>query len=299
MKIFFFQCFQMETSSPSTNTLGSLVDPSLQACKTRAVLTEAQAVEIFLIKIANDDVPKRSRRSAAAVARQFGVSDKAVRDIWTGRTWFRELMHLDPARAAMPERLKRPGRPRGRRDAQPTRKQDKCSSDSTSTSSASDGDGHDDAYSGSSPATTPLADMVCPDLQNIRILPIHLPPFIPGDSGSIPGTQHSSGCAQPTPRQQAADAQDGPQSLASSGCFDAKETAAPLPESSSADDPFHDDWRFWPPAAAGNLDGGGSDGAQAKADEVMDVGEEEMGVLLWGRWARHEGPPSSPTQIGT
>ena len=48
---------------------GSLVDPSLQACKTRAVLTEAQAVEIFLIKIANDDVPKRSRRSAAAVAR--------------------------------------------------------------------------------------------------------------------------------------------------------------------------------------------------------------------------------------
>ena len=45
-------------SSHNTLTLRSIVDPSLQACKTRAVLTEAQAVEIFLIKIANDDVPK-------------------------------------------------------------------------------------------------------------------------------------------------------------------------------------------------------------------------------------------------
>ena len=285
-------------SSHNTLTLRSIVDPSLQACKTRAVLTEAQAVEIFLIKIANDDVPKRSRRSAAAVARQFGVSDKAVRDIWTGRTWFRELMHLDPARAAMPERLKRPGRPRGRRNAQQTRKEDKCSSDSTLTSS-SDGDGHDDAYPGSSPVASPLADMLCPNLQNICLLPIHRQPYPHVDFGSIPGSQHSSDGVQPTPHQQAEDAQDGPKSLASSGGFDAKETAAPLPESSNADDPFHDDWRFWPPAAAGSLDGGGSDGAQAKADEVMDVSEEEMGVLLWGRWPKDEEPPSSPTQIGT
>ena len=91
--------------------------PSLLACKTRAVLTEAQAIEIYQIKQKNDSSKHGVRRcSAASIARQFGVSDKAVRDIWMGRTWFRELMHLDPARATMPERLKLPGRPRGKRN---------------------------------------------------------------------------------------------------------------------------------------------------------------------------------------
>ena len=251
----------------------SSIDPSLQACKTRAVLTEAQAVEIFLIKIANDDVPKRSRRSAASVARQFGVSDKAVRDIWTGRTWFRELIHLDPARAAMPERLKRPGRPRGRRDTQRTRKEDRSSGDSTSTWSASDGDDYDDAYSGSSPATSPLADFLGPDLQNICRPPSYGQPCSAGHSAVLPESQHSRNGVQPTPHHQAADVQDGPPSLASSGCFYAKETAAPLPESSRADDPFHDDWRFWPPAAAGNLDGGGGDAARGEVAREEAAGE--------------------------
>ena len=86
---------------------------SLKACKTRAILSEAEAIQIFLIKLENDankwNVP---RRSATEVARHFGVSDKAVRDIWMGRTWFHELIHLDPERATMPGRLKRPGRPK-------------------------------------------------------------------------------------------------------------------------------------------------------------------------------------------
>ena len=48
--------------------------------KRHAVLTEKQAVHIF----ENRTAP------APALARQYGVSVKAIRDIWIGRTWARE-----------------------------------------------------------------------------------------------------------------------------------------------------------------------------------------------------------------
>jgi hypothetical protein len=85
--------------------------PSVQACKTRTVLTLQQALHIFQIKQSNPPSQECGRRSAAAVARSFGVSEKTIRDIWIGRTWVREMMHLDPARAAKAGGLKLPGRP--------------------------------------------------------------------------------------------------------------------------------------------------------------------------------------------
>ena len=85
--------------------------PSIQACKTRTILTLEQALQIFEIKLDNSN-PLSGRRTAAAVARSFGVSEKTVRDIWIGRTWVREMMHLDPARAAKACNLKLPGRPK-------------------------------------------------------------------------------------------------------------------------------------------------------------------------------------------
>ena len=89
---------------------------SIQACKTRTVLTLQQALQIFEIKLEQSNSSAqgtlRQRRTAAAVARSFGVSEKTVRDIWIGRTWVREMMHLDPARAAKAHILKLPGRPR-------------------------------------------------------------------------------------------------------------------------------------------------------------------------------------------
>ena len=44
------------------------------------------------------------------------MSEKAVRDIWTGRTWSKETCHLDESR---PFPTKKMGRPLGRKDAQP------------------------------------------------------------------------------------------------------------------------------------------------------------------------------------
>ena len=43
----------------------------------------------------------------------MGVSEKAVRDIWKGRTWSRETCHLDITRTVVPKKV---GRPIGCRD---------------------------------------------------------------------------------------------------------------------------------------------------------------------------------------
>lgn len=83
--------------------------------KPRAVLTKSQAVEIFLLKAAI--------KSSTRVSKMYGVCEKAVRDIWVGRTWAAETWHLDPSR---PLTIKYAGRPLGCRDAKPRRsKQDK------------------------------------------------------------------------------------------------------------------------------------------------------------------------------
>ena len=85
---------------------------SIQACKTRAILTPEQAIKIFKIKLSSQIAHKHRDLDPADIARAFGISEKAVRDIWKGRTWLRETMHLDPARAIMAARLRPPGRPR-------------------------------------------------------------------------------------------------------------------------------------------------------------------------------------------
>ena len=76
--------------------------------KMRAKLTEADALNIYH--------RKSSFTSASAIAKLYGVSEKAVRDIWTGRTWSKETWHLDESR---PFPAKKMGRPFGRKDAQP------------------------------------------------------------------------------------------------------------------------------------------------------------------------------------
>ena len=82
--------------------------PQNESSKTRAKLTESDALNIYHCK--------GSVTSAAAIAKLYGVSEKAVRDIWTGRTWSRETWHLDESR---PFPTKKMGRPLGRKDSQP------------------------------------------------------------------------------------------------------------------------------------------------------------------------------------
>ena len=76
--------------------------------RARAKLTESDALNIYNCK--------GTISKSAAIAKLYGVSEKAVRDIWTGRTWSKETWHLDESR---PIPTKKMGRPLGRKDGQP------------------------------------------------------------------------------------------------------------------------------------------------------------------------------------
>ena len=61
-----------------------------QAAKPRAVLTSEDAMTIFRLSIPNEmsfDDCRSKPPSAVAVARVYSVSEKTIRDIWSGRTW--------------------------------------------------------------------------------------------------------------------------------------------------------------------------------------------------------------------
>jgi hypothetical protein len=57
--------------------------------------------------------------TATKAAVVYGVSEKAVRDIWKGRTWARETWRFDTSR---PLQLKLVGRPKGCKDRNPRKK---------------------------------------------------------------------------------------------------------------------------------------------------------------------------------
>ena len=96
-----------ETSS-GKESLCQALHHTLVSRKTRAKLTEADALDIFNCKTL--------LLSASSVSKKYCVSEKAVRDIWTGRTWSKETWHLDTSRSRP---LKKMGRPLGRKDAKP------------------------------------------------------------------------------------------------------------------------------------------------------------------------------------
>ena len=78
--------------------------------RTRAKLSETQAIDIFQIKKTSPTL------SAAQVAKLYCISEKALRDIWTGRTWTIETWHLDTTRILFQKDI---GRPKGCRDSKP------------------------------------------------------------------------------------------------------------------------------------------------------------------------------------
>ena len=96
-----------------------------EAKKTRkqTILTSEAAIQIFKLRPALkspiDDAESRLKTSSS-IAKRFGVSPKTVRDIWIGRTWYRQTFPLDPERPNSSERLsKQMGRPRGSKDKSP------------------------------------------------------------------------------------------------------------------------------------------------------------------------------------
>ena len=83
----------------------------------RNVLTKDQVIRIFLMSTNN---PAKSKNANASfIAKSFNVSEKTVRDIWSGRTWHNETLHLDMNREPRPRA--RIGRPKGRKDSAPRR----------------------------------------------------------------------------------------------------------------------------------------------------------------------------------
>ena len=86
--------------------------------KTRTVLQESEAIEIFLLRPLSSELHETP--CSELVGKRYGVSSKTIRDIWVGRTWYRTTHHLDPTRMDSTERLARhPGRPKGSKDSRP------------------------------------------------------------------------------------------------------------------------------------------------------------------------------------
>ena len=94
-----------DISMPVDSCLGEECNHSASRLKPQARLTEAQVVEIFK--------SKQHQKRASNVAALYGINEKTVRDIWSGRTWSKETRHLEVSR---PISFKQMGRPKGRRD---------------------------------------------------------------------------------------------------------------------------------------------------------------------------------------
>ena len=85
--------------------------------KGRAILSEQEARAIFQRKPSKFG---RDRRRANLLAKTYGVSVKAIRDIWVGRTWYRSTCYLDQSKPVNLLRLlRKPGRPLGAKDSKP------------------------------------------------------------------------------------------------------------------------------------------------------------------------------------
>ena len=225
---------------------------SIQKCKTRAVLSSDQAVDIFKVHLSNQSLKyKNDKKSSTQVASAYGVSEKTVRDIWSGRTWFHELIHLDPARAAtVSARLRPPGRPRIKQMIEE-------SSSGYSSTNAMEG-----------VRTKPGSQMAeCPQFQN--------PPMLMIDTAvaSFASANGNTAFASQLINQDAGVFETSPSAIPSlddhrllactvigAECFAAAEVA-PLPVSSSTDDPFHDDWDYWL-AKGGDVDSAAIDAQQ-------------------------------------
>ena len=103
----------VQHSDPEKN-----IQSTSQVAKPRAVLSEDQAIAIFQLKVARN--AKNRAPSATSVAKQYGVSEKTIRDIWNARTWTLETAAMDPARPFKPPAAT--GRPKGRRDRIPRKR---------------------------------------------------------------------------------------------------------------------------------------------------------------------------------
>ena len=78
------------------------------AAKHRRRLTESQVQSIYLAK--------KPGNRATKIAGSFGVNEKTIRDIWSGRTWAKETLHVrhgDCEGSGSPSRIFERKQPKG------------------------------------------------------------------------------------------------------------------------------------------------------------------------------------------
>jgi hypothetical protein len=84
--------------------------------KTRSVLTADQAVQIFQAR----PIEKSVTHASIELAEKYSVSPKTVRDIWSGRSWYKETYIFDKTKPPLIQKLSKvPGRPKGSKDSRP------------------------------------------------------------------------------------------------------------------------------------------------------------------------------------
>ena len=250
----------VHSHSLSSNNTQQCFVTSIKACKTRTVLTEEQVIQIFRVKLANTHAGTRvkDKVSAASLAKVYMVGEKTIRDIWTGRTWFRELIHLDPARAMMLERLRMPGRPRGSQDKKAKHEgpigmwaeQLPSLAAPSSSQNASDARATILDYVGHEACpTTNIAMNASPASFQLILASVSTRDKVQTHSAQLQ-TSNLSAAAHSAPGTPAsrlpAPSTQAPMPPSPVRHGPAEEAVDPLPESSRADDPFHDDWPYWP-----------------------------------------------------
>jgi hypothetical protein len=193
------------------------IPESIKACKTRAILTEDQAVQIFTLKVMHKHNNGQSI-SATAIANTFGVSEKAVRDIWKGRTWQRETMHLNPDCKQRSCSLKMPGRPKGSKSLR-----------------------HSDSRHTITPGTEIKMMSTGVLMSEAKRETVHTcPTSAPTSTFIIEGSLSSQVPILPYSAPNPLLCFPKAEPLL---CF--PEAEQPLPGHSREDDPFHDDWPHW------------------------------------------------------
>ena len=101
------------------------------------VLTEDQAIEIFRLKD-HRGFPT-SHAASSFLANKYKVSSKAIRDIWSGRSWLETTYNLWDASDRPPRRII--GRPKGKKDTRP--RTENLQPDSSECSNNISGDAQD------------------------------------------------------------------------------------------------------------------------------------------------------------
>ena len=199
--------------------------------KSRAFLTEEQAVEIYRIKLHESSANLSEGARAAAVAEKFGVSEKAVRDIWSRRTWTRQTKHLDDTSPRLSGK---------RKDLSIGGIELPFCADSTTQAS------HYSSGRASQDVNAAEAVLVATDI----ISPISLLKNDPQPHLSTAIT------ANPVMKDRSSDVHTIPPPLPLEWLRPPSEALDPLPPPSRADDPFHDDWQHWDGAAPGSARAG-------------------------------------------